>query len=149
LCLSWWGPGLQELRSRLKKGQKAKCYYNPLDLGEIWVAHPDATRKPERAYATYPVYQNGLTLTEHNLLHQQFLAEGRQFDDSEADVALLLLRQRMSDDYEKSGHLRTHAKSKHTPSSPPQVPDNTTPDAIPGEIKQEDDDIPTFEVERL
>jgi hypothetical protein len=149
LCLSWYGPGLNEMRLKMKSGQQAKCFYNPLDLGEIWVAHPDDLRHPESAYATRPEYQNGLTLTEHNLLHQQFLAEGREFDDSEADLALFLLRQRMNDEYESSRHFHPHEKSKHAANSQPPDSKNIIISLTPEEVPQGDDDIPIFEVERL
>lgn len=148
LCLSWYGPNLQEIRSNLKPGQRAKCFYNPLDLGTVWVAHPDNPRHPAPANAAHPEYQNGLTLTEHNLVHQQFLAEGREFDDSEADLALFLLRQRMNEEYESSRHLHPLAKSKHTASPNVPTPDNMTT-ARTGEVPSGDDDIPVFEVEKL
>lgn len=149
LCLSWYGPSLQEIRSKLKKGQKTICYFNPLDLGEIWVAHPDNTHNPERAYATHPEYQNGLTLTEHNLLHKQYLAVGREFDDSEADLALLVLRQRMAKEYEDSRQPRNKAKSKNTSKSAVTTVDDPIETAIPGRNSCGDGDIPTFEVDRL
>lgn len=148
-CLSWFGPGLQEIRSKLKAGQKAKCYYSPLDLGVIWVAHPDTPHDPQRAYATRPEYQNGLTLSEHNALHSQYLAAGREFDDSEADVALLLLRQRMSKEYEVSRTLRNNTKSKNPtkPNTPP--PDNRSETNVPETSPQEAAEIPTFTVQKL
>ncbi|MNF80904.1 Integrase core domain protein [compost metagenome] len=149
LCLSWWGPELKELGLSLKKGQQAKCYYNPLNLGEIWVAHPDDTRNPKHAYATCPEYQNGLTLTEHNLLRQQFLAEGREFDDSEADLALYHLRQRMADDYENSRHSRQPAKPKHKTKPQTATQDVESTSILPNEIPQGDDNIPAFKVDRL
>lgn len=149
LCLSWYGPSLQEIRSKLKKGQSAICYYNPLDLGEIWVAHPDTPRNPVRAYATNTEYQNGLTLTEHKLLHEQYLYEGRKFDDSDADVALLELRQRMAKEYEESRHLRKNGKSsKATKSSASEV-DNLTHAAVWGEKSIGDCEIPIFKVDQL
>lgn len=149
LCLSWYGPDLQEIRSKLKKGQLAICYYNPLDLGEIWVAHPDTPRKPVRAYATNSKYQNGLTLTEHDLLHKQFLAAGREFDDSEADVALLLLRRRMAKEYEESRQLRHNAQfGKNTDSKDTDVA-NPTNTAVQEESPVQDSELPIFKVDRL
>ncbi len=149
LCLSWYGPSLQEIRSKLKRGQSAICYYNPLDLGEIWIAHPDNPRNPERAYATHPEYQNGLTLTEHELLHKQYLAQGREFDDSKADVALLLLRQRMAKEYDESRQL-----SKNSQSSTKTKPKNSERDNHSDIVERiqnlgKDDDIPNFDVEKL
>ncbi|QXH74794.1 DDE-type integrase/transposase/recombinase [Pseudomonas atacamensis] len=107
LSLSWYGPGLPEMRAKLKKGQQAICYCNPLNLGEIWVAHPEDPRSPQRAYATHPEYQNNLTLSEHELLHSQLLDEGREFDDSKAHIALFNLRLRMNKDRRKAQQLRT------------------------------------------
>jgi len=149
LCLSWYGEGLHEIRSKLKQGQLATCYYSPLDLGEIWVAHPDSTRKPERASATRPEYQNGLTLTEHNLLHKQYLAAGRKFDDSVANVALLLLRQRMAKEYEDTRKLRSNAKSGNNTCLLEDIDlDNLTKTAAPEEKSMEDVETPIFRVDR-
>ncbi|UVL42185.1 DDE-type integrase/transposase/recombinase [Pseudomonas sp. B21-040] len=147
LCLSWYGPDLQEIRSRLKKGQPAICYYNPLDLGEIWVAHPNDTRNPVRASGTNPQYQNGLTLTEHKLLHQQYLDAGRKFDNSEANVALWRLRQRMVQEYEASRHLRTTKPNNKTKLDP--FFDNETNTAISEDKPIVDGEIPTFMVDQL
>jgi hypothetical protein len=150
LCLSWYGPDLQEIRSKLKKGQLAICYYNPLDLGEIWVAHPDTPRQPARAYATNPKYQNGLTLTEHDLLHKEFLVAGREFDDSEADVALLLLRRRMAKEYEESRALRRNAKSgENTNLLTDMDLDNLRNTIVPEDTLFGNGEIPTFKVDRL
>ncbi|WP_454834587.1 DDE-type integrase/transposase/recombinase [Pseudomonas lini] len=149
LCLSWYGAGLQEIRSKLKQGQSAICSYNPLDLGEIWVAHPDNPRHPEPAYATHPEYQNGLTKTEHDLLHKQYLAEGREFDDCEANVALLLLRQRMAKEYEDSRKLRSNAKSGKKTKPKDTDLDNPTNTAVPEEKSMGDGEIPIFKVDRL
>lgn len=153
LCLSWWGPGLQEIGAKLKVGQRAKCYYNPLDLGEILVVHPDQKCPPQRAYATRPEYQNGLTLTEHEELHKAYLAEGRQFDDSEADLALLELRQRTAKKYEDFRALGTKAKSKSTKTTNTVTAglavDYQLNTAIPGESQPGDEYIPTFKVDRL
>lgn len=148
LCLSWYGPDLQEIRSRLKKGQSAICYYNPLDLGEIFVAHPDDTRNPVRASGTHPEYQNGLTLTEHKLLHKQYLEEGRKFDNSEANVALLRLRQRMSQEYEETRHLRTSTKPKNKTKFDVSI-DKVTNTAITEENPILDGEIPIFKVDKL
>jgi len=149
LCLSWYGPNLQEIRSKLKKGQSAICSYSPLDLGEIWVAHPDDSRNPVRAIATHPEYQNGLTLTEHKLLHKEYLDAGRKFDDSEADVALLRLRQQMAKDYEETRHLRNNAKSKNKTKLNNPVIDNVTNTVTSEENPDIGGEIPIFKVDRL
>lgn len=150
LCLSWYGEDLHEIRSKLKKGQLAICFYSPMDLGEIWVAHPDTPRHPVRAYATHPEYQNGLTLTEHQLLHKQYLAAGREFNDSTANVALLLLRQRMAKEYEESRKLRSNAKSdKNTELLNDIDLDNLATMAVPDEKSTGYGEIPIFKVDRL
>jgi transposase InsO family protein len=149
LCLSWHGPGLPEIRSKLKKGQRAICYYNPLDLGEIWVAHPDTPRNPQRAYATRPDYQNGLTKTEHDLLHKQYLSEGREFNDSEANVELLRLRQRMSQEYDKFQQLRKGAKSTKQDKTKISEINHYTSIEITQITTHDDSTPPTFEVEQL
>jgi hypothetical protein len=149
LCLSWFGPDLQEIRSKLKTGQQARCYYNPLDLGEIWVAHPDTPRNPVRAYATHPEYQNGLTLTEHNALHAEYLAAAREFDDSDADVALLLLRQRMAKEYEDSRTLRKNTKSRNSTKYKASPAENLSEIAISETSTRGDEYIPTFTVHKL
>ena len=148
-CLSWFGPRLQEIRSKLKTGQKAICYYNPLDLGEIWVAHPDTPRDPARGYATHPEYQNGLTLTEHNALHAEYLAAGREFNDSEADVALLLLRQRMTKEYETARTFHHRKRSKHTAKPEADSADNQSTTILPEDNPCGDEEIPTFTVDKL
>lgn len=148
LSLSWYGPGLPEIRSNLRRGQKAICYFSPLNLGEIWVAHPDNPRNPERAYATQPEYQNGLTLTEHELLRRHFLEEGHEFDDSDADLALLLLRQSMAEEYEDSRSERRKRKRRTTPSTEPSR-DADAPLISDLAGKGDVDDIPIFEGETL
>ncbi len=147
LSLSWYGPGLPEIRARLRKGQRAICYCNPLDLGEIWVAHPDDPRNPERAYATSPRYQNGLTLTEHQLLHRQRLEEGRIFDDSEADLALLHMRQQMAEEYKSSRLKRGKGKSEKQVIADGTGSGDERHPRQPNQSKL--DDIPDYEVDRL
>ena len=153
LSLSWWGAGLHEIRAKLKPGQRAKCFYNPLNLGEILVTHPDGKHPPQRAYATRPAYQDGLTLTEHEKLHQAYLDEGRAFDDSEADLALLLLHQRMADEYERSHNRLSGAKpkSKETTSSLfSRLPSVQEIEVVsPEEGSVTGATIPTFKIDQL
>ncbi|MNG26248.1 hypothetical protein D3C84_1112150 [compost metagenome] len=103
-----------------------------------------------RATATHPEYQNGLTLTEHNLLHKQYLAAGREFDDSAANVALLLLRQRMAKEYEESRKLRSNTKSGKNVELLNDIDlDNLTNMTVPEEKSMVYGEIPIFTVDRL
>ena len=86
--LSWYGPGLPEVRQKLKRKQQAIVYFNPCDLGTVWVAHPDTPDDRHPAVATEPKYQNGLTLSDHELVVQQMLNDKRTFN---ADAALIAL----------------------------------------------------------
>ncbi|MNG11081.1 hypothetical protein D3C84_945910 [compost metagenome] len=67
----------------------------------IWVAAPDTPRDPVPAWGTKRAYQEGLTLSEHLQLQAKLAADGKAFDDHDAHLALLHLRQRMSEDHDK------------------------------------------------
>jgi len=99
--LMWTGPGLGAVKAKLHKNQDAICYYDPTDLGVIWVAAPDTPRDMVPASGTKRAYQQGLTLSEHRKVQTKLAADGKKFDDSEAHLALLHLRQRMSEDHDK------------------------------------------------
>lgn len=86
--LSWFGAGVPEVRQKLKRDQKAVVYYNPCDLGTVWVAHPETPDDRHPATATDPDYQNGLTLSDHELVVEQLLRERKNFN---ADIALIKL----------------------------------------------------------
>ncbi|WP_223531854.1 hypothetical protein [Pseudomonas sp. BF-R-30] len=119
--LYWTGPNLGRIRAKLRKGEDAICYYDPTDLGVIWVAAPIAPRDKVPAWGTAKDYQPGLTKFEHDLVQEKIAADGKQFDDREAHVALEHLRQRMQEDRDrfiadKSKRARTH---KAIPTEPP------------------------------
>lgn len=86
--LKWFGPGLPEVRLKLKRNQKAMVYYNPCDLGTVWVAHPDTPDDWHPAIATNPKYQNGLTLSDHEVVVKQISTDKRSFNE---DIALIKL----------------------------------------------------------
>lgn len=98
--LTWTGPGLRAVKAKLHKNQNAICYYDPSDLGVIWVAAPDSPRDLVPASGTKRTYQEGLTLSEHRQVQAKLTADGKEFDDGVAHLALLHLRQRMSVDHD-------------------------------------------------
>jgi len=91
--LTWYGDGLPEVRQRLKKNQKANVYFNPCDLGRVWVAHPETPEDWRPAIALRPEYQNGLTLSDHRLVVQYLLAQKKKFNADDATVALYNLNE--------------------------------------------------------
>jgi putative transposase len=122
--LSWTGPNMGNVKAKLHKGQKATCYYDPTDLGVIWVASPDTPRDLVPAWGTRKAYQEGLTLTEHQQLQSKLAANAKAFDDHDACLALLNLRRQMSEDQDKfiSGkRKRGPHKQEHLPEYPAGV----------------------------
>lgn len=119
--LSWTGPSLGRIKAKLRKGEKAICSYDPTDLGVVWVAAPATPSDRVPAWGTAKNYQPGLTLSEHRLLQEQIAADGKQFDDSEAHIALRHLRQRMQQDRDKftASKPRSVRAKKPVPSEPP------------------------------
>ncbi|MBS7596909.1 DNA-binding domain-containing protein [Pseudomonas sp. RC2C2] len=92
--LQWSGKGLNEIRQRLKAYQTAIVYFNPCDLGKVWVAHPDTPDDRCPAVATRPEYQNGLTYTDHLLVLAKLKKEGvASFNGDIACVQLLKLKE--------------------------------------------------------
>jgi transposase InsO family protein len=127
--LMWTGPGLGAVKAKLHKNQKAICYYDPTDLGVIWVAAPDTPRDMVPASGTKRAYQEGLTLSDHRLVQAKLSADGKQFDDSDAHRALLHLRQRMSEDHDK--FMASKRKNAHKTHEKTEVsyPDMAAEDA--------------------
>ncbi|OOG14639.1 DNA-binding domain-containing protein [Pseudomonas sp. C9] len=121
--LIWTGPGLPEVAQRLTASQKAIVYFNPCDLGTVWVAHPSTPKEWHPASPTHPTYQNGLTLTDHERLIQSFRDEKRAFDHTEAYQMLFELN-------EKIESFKRSAKNKRSPKS--AVPPEDTPAPYPG-----------------
>lgn len=98
--LTWTGPNLGRVKAKLRKGEKAICFYDPTNLGKIWVAAPATPRDLVPAWGTKGAYQEGLTLSEHQLVQAKLAADSKEFDDGAAHLALLHLRQRMSKDHD-------------------------------------------------
>ena len=115
--LSWTGPNLGRIKAKLRKGEKAICYYDPTDLGVIWVAAPATPSDRVPAWGTARNYQPGLTLSEHRLLQVKIAADGKQFDDGEAHIALRHLRQRMQQDHDQ--FMASKAPSARAKTPPP------------------------------
>ncbi|KJH73723.1 DDE-type integrase/transposase/recombinase [Pseudomonas sp. ES3-33] len=118
--LSWTGANLGRIKAKLRKGEKAICYYDPTDLGVIWVAAPIAPRDKVPAWGTARDYQPGLTLFEHQLLQKEIAADGKQFDDHEAHIALEHLRQRMQKDHDQ--FIAAKSKRVRSQKAPPNAP---------------------------
>ncbi|RON17492.1 hypothetical protein [Pseudomonas frederiksbergensis] len=91
--LTWFGDGLPEIRQRLKAKQNAIVYFNPCDLGIVWVAHPDTPDDWHPATALRPEYQNGLTLSDHKLVMKRLLTEKKAFNADDALIALYELNE--------------------------------------------------------
>ncbi|MGL6242793.1 hypothetical protein [Pseudomonas sp.] len=107
---------LPEISSRLN-GKEAICYYDPGDLGNVWVAHPADPHNPVPAEATYPEYQNGLTLTEHEKLKQAEKEDASKYDFAIPHLALDQLRQEIEEDYLRRKQANK-SKKVLTPSKP-------------------------------
>lgn len=121
--LTWTGPSLGRVKAKLRKGEKAICYYDPTDLGVIWVAAPIAPRDWVPAWGTARDYQPGLTLYEHNKLKAAIAADGKQFDDREAHFALRHLRLRMQADHDKfMANKSKRGRTKQAPTLEPPPP---------------------------
>ncbi|MGF6401610.1 putative transposase [Pseudomonas frederiksbergensis] len=115
--LFWTGPGLPEIAQRLTPKQTAIVYFNPCDLGTVWVAHPDSPKEWHPAYATRSNYQNGLTLTDHEEVVQAFKDEKKKFDDSQACQKKYELNQMLESFKDQSRKKRVKKKTKHSLSS--------------------------------
>jgi transposase InsO family protein len=127
LSLSWTGASLPEISARLN-GKEAICYYDPGDLGTVWVAHPADPHNPVPAEATNPAYQNGLTETEHERLKAAEKEDALKYDFANPHLALWQLRQEMDQDYllslqaKKSKKILTPASKPKTNSTATKVP---------------------------
>lgn len=120
-CLFWTGPNLGRIKAKLRKGERAICYYDPTDLGAIWVAAPSTPHDRVPAWGTAKRYQPGLSLFEHNLVKAEIASDGKQFDDSKAHITLRHLRQRMQKDREQfmASKPKPARAKKAAPSEPP------------------------------
>lgn len=145
LRLSWTGANLPEISARLY-GKEAICYYDPGDLGTIWVAHPSDPYNPVPAEATYPEYQNGLTLTEHERLKAEEKENASKYDFAIPHLALDQLRQEIEQDYL---HRQQTNKTKKTLTPPLSSQRNTTTKATLSDIANLAESIINLPVDHL
>ncbi|APC18308.1 hypothetical protein BLL42_22240 [Pseudomonas frederiksbergensis] len=138
LNLQWSGPGLAELKHKLKPKQKAVIYYDISDLGEVWVAHPEHPTELVRAVAVNPAYQKGLTLYEHELVCEQLALEGKEYSDEIACCSLLRIHQEIA---EKKKQHKAKQK-KPTTSAATEHQAVTAPTAHPFTSGTDDDTTP-------
>jgi hypothetical protein len=83
-------------------------------------------------------------------LHTEYLATGREFDDSDADVALLLLRQCMAKAYEEDSRmLRNNTKSRNPTKSKVPPADIRSETTVTETSPRGDEDITTFTAHKL
>ncbi|MHC8372821.1 hypothetical protein ACYZT2_19085 [Pseudomonas sp. MDT1-85] len=136
--LFWTGPGLPEIAQRLKANQTAIVYFNPCDLGMVWVAHPDTPKEWHPADATRSDYQNGLTLTDHEQVVQAFKDEKRKFDITQACQKMYELNQMIESFKRKS--RKKHSKKKQSRSSQLSTPPSGSPSIL------DSTDYPTFRI---
>ncbi|MGZ7459963.1 hypothetical protein ACXPVS_25420 [Pseudomonas sp. Ma2-10] len=115
--LQWRGPGLAELKHKLKPKQKAIAYYDISDLGKILVAHPEDPTVLIPAEAANPAYQNGLTLYEHNLVCKRLREQKLTYSDEIACCTLLDIHRDIA---EKKEQFKTNQK-KSKPKLKPKL----------------------------
>ncbi|MFJ7316005.1 DNA-binding domain-containing protein [Pseudomonas sp. NPDC098747] len=135
--LIWYGQGLAEVSQRLKPKQQAIVYFNPCDLGSVWVAHPDTPDDWHPAIGTNPEYQNGLTLSDHNAVRKIFIEERRKFDNTTACVKL----------YELSQRIKEYQQNNKTKKASPKPPSKKAPSewALPRPIA-DPSHFPTYQI---
>jgi putative transposase len=110
--LAWHGPGLPEVRQRLAPKQCALVYFNPCDLGTVWVAHPDTPQDWHPASATRPDYQNGLALSDHETVLEAISAKNKLFDGDTACAQLYDLNSYIEQCQERHKQTRKSQNSK-------------------------------------
>lgn len=96
--LSWYGPGLTTLAEKIGRGKDARVYYDPTDLGTVYVADPDNPTHMVMAHATDPDYQNGLTMYEHKIVQKEIAATRCKFSADSAMIALANIQARIADE---------------------------------------------------
>jgi hypothetical protein len=77
------------------------------------------------------------------------LAEGRTFDDSNSDAALLELRQEMAEEYRDTRRLRNKAIKQNASKPKNPTANNQTNISETDNAQHDVEDIPNFEVEKL
>lgn len=130
--LTWFGPGLPEVRQRLAPKQQALVYFNPCDLGTVWVAHPNTPQDWHPAIATRPDYQNGLSLSEHELVVEQLKAEKHRFDGDIACIKLYSLYEYIEacKHAHKGKAAAKHSKTRPAPIAPEDSSVQPGPDSL-------------------
>jgi putative transposase len=93
--LSWSGPGLSHVQSKLKPGQKAEVLYDRTNLGTVYVREPSSGVFYE-ANAVHD-YQYGLSMYEHELVQQKLKDEAKHFTGEEARMTLRRIWQALSE----------------------------------------------------
>jgi len=93
--LSWSGPGLSHVQSKLKPGQKVEVLYDRTNLGTVHVREPSSGVFYE-ANAVHE-YQYGLSLYEHELVQQKLKDEAKLFTGEEARQTLRRVWQALSE----------------------------------------------------
>ncbi|MDU9393131.1 hypothetical protein [Pseudomonas sp. zfem002] len=105
--LFWTGPGLPEIARRLKKNEKAIVYFNPCDLGTVWVAHPNSPDEWHPAEGTRADYQQGLTLSDHDLILEALRSEKVTFNHDIASEKLYRLAEKIQNMRKKAGKKKS------------------------------------------
>lgn len=108
--MSWYGPGLPTLASKLGDTH-ARVYYDPTDLGSVYVADPSNPTYMVKADATDPEYQNGLTIYEHKLVRKALTDASCKFSQEAALIALASIQERIA----AESDLPTKKKKKEKP----------------------------------
>ncbi|MBV6660833.1 DDE-type integrase/transposase/recombinase [Pseudomonas yamanorum] len=93
--LSWSGPGLSHVQSKLKPGQKAEVLYDRTNLGTVYVREP-SSGVFYQANSVHE-YQYGLSLYEHELVQQKLKDEAKLFTGEEARKTLRRVWQALSE----------------------------------------------------
>ncbi|WP_044871367.1 DDE-type integrase/transposase/recombinase [Pseudomonas sp. LFM046] len=119
--LTWTGASLPDVARRLE-GEYAIVYYDPTNLGTVWVAHPEEPRHLFPAIATNPQYQEGLSLQDHNAVQKRLAEEGKEFTNTAAHEALREIYSEIEEIIED----RKKAKKNNKTKTPPKTKKTTT-----------------------
>ncbi|GLZ84352.1 hypothetical protein Pres01_04030 [Metapseudomonas resinovorans] len=93
--LTWTGPSISLIASQLGKNKKAIVYFDPCNLAAVWIAHPDTPKEWHPAHATWPDYQDDLTLSEHLQIRNSIREKHQRFDHIHACTLLRELQQKV------------------------------------------------------
>jgi putative transposase len=134
--LSWTGPSLPEIASRLAAkgaGTKTQVYYDETDLSFVWVQDPDDRSLLYKADAVDPAYQAGLSLYEHELLQQVLRKQGKAFSTPELREAKAKLYWQLSEDSARS-RKQLARMSKSSPTDPTGVANEIADSSSSGSV---------------